>query len=121
MKSKLELEDVRLPSAWYPPAIVEYKNVTNIWIDSSSVKLIIDASKWGRDTDTKLEIHGVGIKLARHQDGIKHQQEVIQWLIRTYSLRTKSYYTTWSPYSKFYIAKASIYYLWPDRDEIHIN
>ena len=45
LKSKLELEDMRLPSAWYPPTIVEYNYVTNIWIDNSSVKLIINASR----------------------------------------------------------------------------
>jgi hypothetical protein len=114
LKSDLELEDVRLPSAWYPPAIVEYNYVTNIWIDNSSVKLIIAASKWRRNTDTKIETHRVGIKLARHQDGIQHQQEVIQWLIRSYSSVTSSYYKTKRLHS-------NIYYLWPEREEIHVD
>ena len=61
----MELEDVKLPSAWYPPAIVEYNYVTNIWIDNSSVKLIIDASRWWRDTDTNIETQTVQGQLPR--------------------------------------------------------
>jgi hypothetical protein len=44
------------------------------------------------DTTTKIETHGVVIKLARHQDSIQHQQKVVQWLIRSYSSVTSSYY-----------------------------
>jgi hypothetical protein len=94
LKSNQELEDVNLPSAWYPPSILEYNYVCNIWIENSRLKLVITTSRWGRDTDTKIETHGLGINFVRYKDGIKHQQEVIQWLIRTYSSETKSYYNT---------------------------